>query len=752
MDCDFAFCTLNFELTLTHGTVGQVKGQNPFFLFRCSPVLMPKKDNMKEEIFTTKFAGRDLIISTGKLAELASGSVTVRYGDTVVLATAVLAVEPREDVDFFPLLVDYEERLYAAGKISGSRFIKREGRPSEAAVLACRLIDRPIRPLFPKGFKNDVQVVITVLSFDNENDPDVISIIAASAALSQSIAPFEGPVAAVRVGLIDGEYIANPSLAELEKSTLDLVVAGTKDKVLMLEAGAKEIDEKTLGEAIKFGLRSLVPALEIQGKLIKEGTLKTQQIEEPPIISEIKEYLGKKLAKVVYEMDKTKREEQISAFEKEVLDNFEGNYKQIDLKSAFGQVLEKEVRTAIIEKEIRPDGRKLDEIRPLELEVAILPRTHGSGLFSRGQTQVLSIVTLGPPSEEQVIETMEEEGTKRYMHHYNFPPFSTGEVRPMRSASRREIGHGALAERALLPVIPGRDDFPYTIRVVSEVLSSNGSSSMASTCGSTLALMYAGVPIKAPVAGIAMGLMTSDPSTALGASKYKILTDIAGLEDFAGDMDFKVAATKKGITAIQLDTKLKGLEISILEEALNRARKANDEILAKIGQIISAPRAELSPYAPRIQSLKIPIDKIGDVIGPGGKTIRKIIDECGGKEVTSIDIEDDGTVMVASTDAKMGEKAIAWIEGLTKEAQVGEIYEGPVTQIVKDRLRGSDIGAIVQILPNQDGMVHISQIADQHVAKIEDVLKIGQVVKVKVMEIDRERGRISLSIKAANER
>ncbi len=695
---------------------------------------------MKE--YKAAIGGRDLIISTGKLAELASGSVTIRYGDTVVLATAVVAEEPKEDIDFFPLLVDYEERLYAAGKISGSRFIKREGRPSDAAILACRLIDRPIRPLFPKGYYNDVQVVITVLSFDLENDPDVISIIAASAALSQSVAPFEGPVAAVRVGQIEGKFVANPTREQMEKSTLDLVVAGTYEKIMMLEAGAKEVDEKTIVEAIKFGQEALLPGIEVQKDLISETKHKVEDVHEPEIIKDVKKYLGKKLAEVIHEIDKNKRQEQITAFEKEVLANFEGNYKQIELKAAFGEVLEKEVRLAIIEKELRPDGRKIDEIRPINIEVGLLPRTHGSGLFSRGQTQVLSIVTLGAPGEEQIIETMEEEGTKRYMHHYNFPPFATGEVKPMRSASRREIGHGALAERALAPVIPSRESFPYTIRVVSEVLSSNGSSSMASTCGSSLALMDAGVPISAPVAGIAMGLMSLD-------DKYKILTDIQGIEDFAGDMDFKVTATQKGITAIQLDTKLKGLKIEILAEALEQARKANDQILEKITKTIGEPRKELSKYAPRIQTLKIPVDKIGDVIGPGGKTIRKMIDDCGGKEITSIDLEDDGTVTVASTDSAMGDKAIKMIEGMTKEVAVGEIYEGPVISIVKDRMRGNEIGAIVQILPNQDGMVHISQIANERVEKIENFLKIGQVVKVKVMEIDKERGRVSLSIKAA---
>ena len=704
---------------------------------------------MKE--YKTQIGGRDLIISTGKLAELASGSVTVRYGDTVVLATAVVAEEPKEDIDFFPLLVDYEERLYAAGKISGSRFIKREGRPSEAAVLACRLIDRPIRPLFPKGYYNDVQIVITVLSFDLENEPDVISIIAASAALSQSIAPFGGPVSAVRVGQIEGKFIINPTQTELENSTLDLVVAGTKDKIMMLEAGANEVDEKTFVEAIKCGHEALQPGIAIQKDLQSETKHKIEEITEPEIVKDVKKYLGKKLAEVIHEIDKQKREGQITAFEKEVLANFEGNYKQIELKNAFSQILEKEVREAIVQKELRPDGRKIDETRAIEMEVGLLPRTHGSGLFTRGQTQVLSIVTLGAPGEEQVIETMEEEGTKRYMHHYNFPPFSTGEVKPMRSASRREIGHGALAERALLPVMPSRDDFPYTIRVVSEVLSSNGSSSMAATCGCTLALMDAGIPISAAVAGIAVGLMSlGDPSTPLGV-KYKILTDIQGIEDFAGDMDFKVTATKKGITAIQLDTKLKGLEIKIIEEALMSARQANNEILDKIEKILAAPRPELSVYAPRIKSLKIPVDKIGDVIGPGGKTIRKIIEECGGKEVTSIDLEDDGTVMVASTDSAMGQKAISTIENMTKEVQIGEIYEGPVTSIVKDRMRGNEIGAIVQILPNQDGMVHISQIADERVEQIDKYLKIGQVVKVKVMEVDKERGRVSLSIKATKD-
>ena len=697
---------------------------------------------MNKDTFTTKIGGKEVIIETGRLAQLASGSVTVKCGDTVVLATAVVSMEAKEDIDYFPLLVDYEERLYAAGKISGSRFIKREGRPSDRAILTCRLIDRPIRPLFPKNYRNDVQVIITVLSFDGENDPDVLAIIAASAALSQTMAPFEGPVSAVRVGLIDGKLVANPSEKDMENSTLDLVVAGTKDKVMMIEAGAKEVSEKDFIEAVKFGHKELQPGIEVQKDLIAETKHSVEEAGESPIIQDIKKYLGEKISKAVQEADKLKREESLSLFEADVLKNFEGNYKQNELKNTFDALVEKEVRKAIIEKGLRPDGRKLDEIRPISIEVGLLPRTHGSGLFTRGQTQVLSIVTLGAPGEEQIIETMEEEGTKRYMHHYNFPPFSTGEVRPIRSVSRREIGHGALAERALIPVIPDKETFPYTVRVVSEVLASNGSSSMASTCGSTLALMDAGVPIKAPVAGIAMGLMTTEDS-----DKYKILTDIQGIEDFAGDMDYKVTGTKDGITAVQLDTKLKGLEIKLLEEATGEARKAIDILLEKIAAIIAAPRAELSQYAPRITSVRIDAEKIGELIGPGGKNIRKLIEECGGPEIISIDIEDDGLVMISSIDAEMAKKAEDLIFGQTKEPQIGEIYEGPVIQIMKDRMRGTEIGAIVQILPNKDGMVHISQIAPERIEKVSDKVKVGDVVKVKVVDVDKEKGRISLSMK-----
>lgn len=712
--------------------------------------VLGQKGIMDVQTYTTTIGGKELTIETGKLAQLASGSVTVRMGDTVVLATAVVANKAKDDAEYFPLMVDYEERLYASGKISGSRFIKREGRPSERAILTCRLIDRPIRPLFPKKYRNDVQVIITVLSFDGENDPDIMSIIAASAALSQTPAPFEGPVSAVRVGFVDGKYIANPSTAEMENSTLDLVVAGTAQRVMMIEAGAKEISEKDFIGAIEFGQKALQPGIEVQKELISETKHETTDPGEDAIVADVKKYLGEKLAGIMVQMDKAKRDEEIATYEADILKNFEGNYKQSELKNTFSDLLEKEVRHAIVEKEIRPDGRKLNEIRPITIEVGLLPRTHGTGLFTRGQTQVMSIVTLGAPGEEQTIETMEEEGTKRYMHHYNFPPYSTGEVKMIRGTSRREIGHGALAERALLAVIPSKEDFPYTIRVVSEVLASNGSSSMASTCGSTLALMDAGVPIKTPVAGIAMGLMTlGDPSTGSGQVKYKVLTDIQGLEDFAGDMDYKLTGTKNGITAVQMDTKLKGVPMNMLAESTTQAREGIDFILGKINAIIAEPRTELSAYAPRITSLRIDADKIGELIGPGGKNIRRIIEECGGGELISIDIEDDGLVMISSTDSAMAAKAEEIITGSMREPKVGEIFEGPVVQILKDRMRGNEIGAIVQILPNKDGMVHISQIANERIEKVSDKLKVGDIVKVKVVEVDKEKGRVSLSIKDA---
>lgn len=699
---------------------------------------------MKSNEFKTKLGGKDLIISTGALANLASGAVTLQYGDTVILATAVLAPEPREGVDFFPLLVDYEERLYAAGKISGSRFIKREGRPSEQAILTCRLIDRPLRPLFPKGFRNDVQIILTVLSYDGENDPDVLGIIAASAALMLTKAPFEGPIAGVRIGLIDDELVVNPTRTQMKNSKLDLVVAGTKEKVMMLEAGAYEVSEDKVLEAIEFGHKEMQAAIALQEKMSKDIERLNIEVQDEEIHQEVKDFLGKKINKALRELDKEKRGKYLKEFENAVLENFEGNYKQIELKNAFDLLVEKEIREAILDEDLRPDGRKLDEIRPIDIQVGLLPRTHGSAVFTRGQTQCLTIATLGGPGAQQVIDTMEEEGEKRYMHHYNFPPFSTGEVRPIRGTGRREIGHGALAERALVPVIPSEEEFPYTIRLVSEVLSSNGSSSMAATCGSTLALMDAGVPIKKPVAGIAIGLITSKDG-----KKHKILTDIQGLEDFGGDMDFKITGTRDGITAIQLDMKLKGIDFTVIGEALVSAQKARMTILDKIQKTIAEPRKELSPFAPRILTIKINPDKIGDVIGPGGKVIKKIVEDCGGKELTTIDIDDDGTVSIASTDSEMGKKALEAVKSIVAEIEPGKIYKGIVKEIKKDRMSGKEIGAIIQLTPKTDGMVHISQISDKRIDRVSDVLHVGEEIPVLVVEVDKERGRISLSYKAA---
>lgn len=713
--------------------------------------------------YSTQLGGETLTIETGKLAQLASGSVTVRYGDTVVLATAVYTSEPREGIDYFPLMVDYEERLYASGKISGSRFIKREGRPSEQAVLTARLIDRPIRPLFPKGLRNDLQVIVTVLSFDPERDPDIISIMGASAAIAISGAPFKGPVGASRVGLVPLEYapggedvynghafVINPTATQLEHSLLDLVVAGTEKKVNMIEAGAQEIPEEVVLKAIQFGHEGYKAGIELQKQLAAHVEIPTpEDLPLSPILEDVKNYVGDKLIDALKAADKQQRETQLAAYEKQVLENFEGVYKQVDLKSTFGQLVEKQVRAAILEHEMRPDGRKATEIRPISCEVGLIPRGHGSGLFTRGQTQVLTVATLGSPGMEQVIETMEEDTTKRYMHHYNFPPFSTGEAKPVRGASRREIGHGALAERALVPVIPPKEQFPYTIRLVSEVLASNGSSSMASTCGSTLALMDAGVPITAPVSGIAMGLMTDENEGETG--NYKVLSDLQGLEDFAGDMDFKIAGTEKGITAIQLDVKITGLTDQIIRDTVMQAKEGRLYILEKMLATLPESRPNLSPLAPRILTTQVEPKRIGELIGPGGKTINGIIEECGGKSVTTIDIEEDGTVLVSSIDAALGEKAIRVIEEMMREIEVGEVLTGTVAQILKDRNTGKEIGAIVQLTPKHDGMVHISQIAKERVERIEDYVKVGDTVRVRVQEIDRERGRISLSMKAAEQ-
>lgn len=700
---------------------------------------------MKPQTFKIPFGDTDLVVETGRMAQLATGALTATWGGTVVLATAVVAENPREGIDYFPLLVDYEERFYAAGKISGSRFIKRENRPSEAAILAARLIDRPLRPLFPKTFRNDIQVVITVLSYDKEHDPALLGIFAASAAVMLTHAPFDGPVAGARVGLIEDKLVANPTQSQLEQSKLDLVVAVANDKVMMMEAGAIEVDEKTVLEAITLAKKAAAPLIELQKKMSEEVTRVTAPEADYSLHGEISKIVSsKQLIEALTNMDKAERQQHLARFEREIVEQLEGSYKVLDLKTAFGRIVEEQVRKLILEKKIRPDGRKLDEIRPIDIDVAVLPRTHGSALFTRGQTQSLSIVTLGAPGEEQFIDTMEEETTKRYMHHYNFPPYSTGEVKPMRGASRREIGHGALAERALIPMLPTKEDFPYTIRMVSEILTSNGSSSMAATCGCTLALMDAGVPIKKPVAGIAIGLVTSEKD-----KSFELLTDIQGLEDFGGDMDFKVTGTQDGITAIQLDIKIDGLTDEIVEGALKRAKDGRMIVLEKIKAVLPAPRKELSEYAPRIYTLKINPEKIGEVIGPGGKMIRGIIEACGGPEVISIDIEDDGTVMVSSTDKVAADKAIAEIESITKDIEVGEIFTAPVIDIVRSRQTGQDVGAVVQLTPKKDGMIHISELADHRVAKVADEVKVGDVVTVKVIGVDPIKGRISLSKKQA---
>ena len=707
----------------------------------------------KVKSFKADFFGEEMLIETGKMAEQADGSVVARVGDTVVLATAVVGGEAREGVDYFPLLVDYEERFYASGKISGSRFIKREGRPSEQAILTCRMIDRPLRPLFPKSYRNDVQVIITVLSYDGENDPDLISTFAASAAVMQTKAPFAGPIAACRVGLFDGKLVVNPKSSVLETSDLDLVISATKDRVMMIEAMANEVPEETVIEAIELAKKSMQPLFDIQAVVAKahQKIVEEEIAEEQDIFAEIhakvKDYVGENIATAMREVNKELREKRIQEFEQTVLKNFEGEYKQVDLKATFGKLVDKEVRRLILEEDLRPDGRGITEVRQISVEVGLLPRTHGSALFTRGQTQALTVATLASPGMEQTIDTMEAETTKRFMHHYNFPPFSTGEVSPVRGASRREIGHGYLAEKALFPMIPDKNEFPYTIRLVSEILSSNGSSSMAATCGSTLALMDAGVPIKKPVAGIAMGLVTN-----ADASKYKVLTDLQGLEDFAGDMDFKIAGTDTGITAIQMDTKIHGLTDAIVRDTFKQAKEGRMFILGKMIEAINKPREELSRYAPRIESMQINPERIGELIGPGGKNINKIIADCGGKEVTSIDIEEDGTVMVSSTDPEMGAKALNQIKMSMREVNVGEIITGKIIEIKKDRMTGKEIGAIMEITPKVDGMIHISQIAMQRVERIEDFVKPGDIVTARVMEVDREKGRIGLSMKAVGEK
>jgi len=714
---------------------------------------------MQEKVFETEYAGRKLIVKTGALAAQANASCTVQYGDTVVLATAVMSKEPREGTSFFPLMVEYEEKMYAAGRIKGSRFIKREAKPTDEAVITGRMIDRGLRPLFNESIRCDVQVIVTVLSIDGENDPDVPAIIAASIALHISDIPWNGPLVGVRVGQINGEWVLNPTYVAREKSNLDLAFSASIDKVLMVEAAANEVDEKTVHEAFAFGLKHAKPLVkfidEIRKEVGKEKVkLETTEMEcveglddnQKMTLEEIAKLQEECKAKAVEKLNeylfniprgsKRERKETLhkvyDMLEEYLLEKQVGKDRRKKVMEFFEPFIEEQITKAILERDQRVDGRKLTQIRPLSAAVSLLPRTHGSGLFNRGETQVLSVVTLGAPGDEQTLDGMELTGKKRYMHHYNFPPFSVGEASPLRGTGRREIGHGALAEKALVPVLPDRDKFPYTIRVVSEVLGSNGSSSMGSTCGSTLALLDAGVPLKKPVAGIAMGLASN------GKGDYKILTDIQDLEDGMGGMDFKIAGTVDGITAIQMDTKTDGLNLEIIEKTLAQGKQARLEILDMIAQAIPAPRAELSPYAPRIEILHINPEKIRDVIGPGGKMINKIIDETG----VNIDIEQDGSVYITATEAAGMKKAVDWIQSLTKEAQVGEVYTGPIVKIM-------DFGAFVEIFPGTDGMVHISEITDkERVNDINKYLKVGQTVKVKVIKID-DQGRINLSIKKA---
>lgn len=688
-----------------------------------------------EKVYTMDLAGSQLKVTIGKVAEQANGACLVQYGETVVLVTATSSSKPREGIDFFPLSVDYEEKMYAVGKIPGG-FIKREGRPSEKATLSARLIDRPLRPLFPEGYRNDVHIVATVLSVDQDHSPEIVSMIGSSIALCISDIPFDGPTGSVEVGFIDGKYVINPSEEERNKSLINLSLSGTESAIMMVEAGAQEVSESEMLEAILEGhevIKEICSFIkEITNDIGKEKSDYEVFKADEEIVSKVKEYGQELLIDAIRQKDKVVRVEKTNVAKENIREHFKDLMEENanDIEAALEEIEVTEVRRGILEDERRPDDRKLTEIRPLSSEVGILPRTHGSGLFTRGQTQVLSIATLGAISEEQVIDGLGDDKSKRYIHHYNFPGFCVGDTKPSRSPGRREIGHGALAERALIPVIPDSETFPYTIRVVSEVLSSNGSSSQASICGSTLALMDAGVPIKAPVAGIAMGLIEEN-------GIIKILTDIQGLEDHFGDMDFKVAGTRKGITAIQMDIKVEGIKKEILEVALERAKVARFEILDHIATTIEKPREELSKYAPIIHIISIDPERIGEVIGAGGKIINKIIEQTGVK----IDIDDDGRISILSDDDDKAKEAISIIEDIVKDIEVGEVYTGKVKKIVK-------FGAFVEIKKGTEGLLHISEIAHERTKNVEDVLKVGDTVEVKVIDISDETGKISLSRKA----
>ena len=691
-------------------------------------------------VFKTAVGGRLLQLEIGKVCEQANGQVTVRYGETVVNVTACASKEPKPDIDFFPLSVDYEERMYAAGKIPGG-FLKREGRPSEKAILNSRLIDRPIRPLFPKGYYNDVVVVATVMCVDPDCSPEIVGMIGSSVALACSDIPWDGPTGSVLVGRVDGQLIINPTKEQREKSDMHLVVSGTKDAIMMVEAGAQEVPEMEMLDAILFAheeIKKIVAFIEEVVAEVGKPKMEVNLYKVPEDIdAAVREYATPKMREAILTKDKLERLENMDAVEVETKEYFAEIYPENgkDIGSVLYNITKEQVRSMILDDGIRPDNRKHDEIRPIWCETQFLPRTHGSGLFKRGQTQVLSICTLAPASESQTIDGLGDETSKRYMHHYNFPGFSVGEAKTSRSPGRREIGHGALAERALIPVLPSLDEFPYAIRVVSEVLSSNGSTSMGSTCGSCLALMDAGVPIKRPVAGIAMGLIERVKED--GESEFAILSDIQGMEDFLGDMDFKVTGTEVGVTAIQMDIKVHGLSRDILEKALKQAHDGRMYIMGQMLEEIPAPREEMSPYAPRAINMMIDPDKIRIVIGPGGKTINRIVDETGVK----IDISEEtpGLISIYSADMAGAEAAKREIELLTKEVEAGEIYEGKVTRIM-------NFGAFIEILPGKEGLLHISKMAKERVEKVEDVMNIGDVVKVKVTEIDSQN-RINLSRK-----
>lgn len=692
--------------------------------------------DLGSQSFHMEVGGRTLTLETGRLAKQANGSVLVRYGDTVVLVTATMSKQPRQGIDFFPLLVDYEERMYAIGRIPRV-WLRREGRPSEAATLAARMIDRPLRPLFAEGFRNDVQVVATVLSVEHDNSPEIAAMIGASAALTISDIPFLGPIGGVRVAMVDDEFVINPTLEQLENSPLDLIVAGTHDAVMMVEAGADGLSEDVMMDAIAFGHDEIKRMTEVQEQMrAAVGKDKVDVVLAAPpseVDAWVRERVTDAVAQATRSEDKHTREQAVADLKEATVEQFVAEWEGDDaatltksVADVFETVVKEQVRRAIVVDNERPDGRSPDEIRPIWCETSILPRAHGSAVFTRGQTQVMSVCTLGLKSDEQMIDDLGDVDRKRYIHHYNFPAFSVGEVRPMRSPGRREVGHGSLAQRAVLPVVPGEEAFPYTIRIVSETLESNGSSSMASVCGSTLALMDAGAPIAAPVAGIAMGLVKHEDG-------FAVLSDIQGIEDALGDMDFKVTGTADGVTALQMDIKITGVTRDILAQAFEQARVGRLHILEEMLKALPEPREEMSPHAPRIIALEIPVDKIRDVIGPGGKTINKIIEDTG----VSIDIEDDGRVFIASVGTEAGEQARRIVEGIVKDPEPGEVYDGTVKRLM-------NFGAFVEILPGKEGLVHISKLASFRVGQVEDIVNVGDEVRVKVVEIDN-MGRINLS-------